>query len=215
MFGLNDFYLGHFGRVPVFMRYDVLFLAFWVMTSESPIAHRVVYLLVILMSVLLHELGHAAVATVRGMHGVRVVITGMGGFCSYSGLPDPLRQFTISIAGPLMNFTLAGFAWIALRHVELPGELVFLAVSMALLVNLYLGIMNSLPIYPFDGGQALFSLLQLRLTKLRAASIVLVTSVITAILALAVVTWLQNGQIPWLIVVIMVLALLQAFRDLR
>ena len=215
MFGHDAFYLGNFGRVPVYLRWDIIFLVLWIMTDNAPLANRLLLLAVILMTVLMHELGHAAVATARGMHSVRVVITGLGGFCSYLGLPDPLRQFTVSVAGPLMNFTIAGFAWLAMRHLELPNNLLGLAVTMTFYVNLMLGILNSLPIYPFDGGQALLSLLQLRLSPRRAGSIVLTTSFITAIVALAGLTWYMNGQIPWIFAVFVFISLFQASRDLR
>jgi membrane-associated protease RseP (regulator of RpoE activity) len=214
VFGLDAFYLGHFGRVPVYLRIDVLILAVLVFTIQAPLVNRLIYLGVILLTVLLHELGHAAVATARGMHGVRVVITGMGGFCTYSGLPDPGRELTISVAGPLMNFTLAGFAWLALEHLQLPNPLVYLAVYMFFKVNLYLGILNSLPIYPFDGGQALLSALKLRLSPRRAGGIVLTTSFVTAIIALGAATW-WFGDIPWILVIFVFLSLFQASRDLR
>jgi Zn-dependent protease len=214
VFGIDAFYLGHFGRVPVYLRFDVLILAAWILTMSGSLTYRLIVLFVLLMTVLMHELGHAAVATARGMQGVKVVITGMGGFCTYNGLPSPQRELTISVAGPLMNFTLAGFAWLALRHLDM-SELVYLIVRLTYLINLYLGIINSLPIYPFDGGQALLSLLRIRMSPRRAGGIVLTTSFITAILALGVVTWYQGGQIPWLLVMFVVVSLFQASRDLR
>lgn len=215
VFGLDAFYLGHFGRVPVYLRFDILFLFVLVLSYPMSMVSRIILLAVILFSILMHEMGHAMVATAKGMGGVSVVITGLGGYCSYQGMPSNGQKLAISVAGPLMNFTIAGFAWLALRYLPLNNELVYEFVRYLWYINLFLGILNSMPIYPLDGGQSLLALLQFKLRPGKAGSIVLGTSVISAIVVLGVLTWLNGGQPPLLMAGILIFGLFQAFRDLR
>lgn len=216
VFGGDAFYLGHLGRVPVYVRLDIIFLALLVYTwaPGNPTAFLVL-LIVMLLSILLHELGHAAVANARGMTGVSIVITGLGGYCSYQGIPDPARKLMISIAGPLVNFALAFTAYMVLNHVPLPEvPLLIFAIGATYWVNLVLGILNSVPIYPLDGGQSLLALLRMRLRADVANRAVLSVSVTAFIVGLAWY-WQAFERFPIFIALIGAFCLFQAFRDLR
>lgn len=216
MLASKPLYLGHLGRVPVYFLPDVLLLLILVYLWSPPgPVYFLITLIAMLVSILMHELAHALVATARGMNGVTITLTGMGGFCSYLGNPGNAQKLMISIAGPLANFLLAAIAWTVLEHVPLPDQHLRFAVWITMIFNLFLGILNSLPIYPLDGGQALLALARLRLRPATANRFVLSTSVAAAIGS--VLLWLHfyGGQFPILIIVLFAFLLYQAFTDLR
>lgn len=216
VFSTNPIYLGHLGRVPVYFLPDALLLLAlaWLWSPPGPVPFLIT-LLVILLSILLHELAHAMVASARGMSGVFIVLTGMGGFCSFRGQPDNLRSLMITLAGPLMNFLVAAIAWTLIKYVDIPNPHLAFTVQMLLLFNLVLGILNSLPIYPLDGGQALRSLLLMRLRPATAHRAVLSTSVAAAIGTVLIYMHYAGGHFPIFIVVLFAFLLMQAFADLR
>jgi Zn-dependent protease len=87
----------------------------------------------------------------------------------------------VAIAGPLMNFSLAFLAALALRVAGLP-EAVVTAIESFITINLVLGIFNLLPIPPLDGGRIAVGVLPLKLAmawaRLEKLGIVLVLALI-------------------------------------
>ena len=122
---------------------------------------------IIFGSVVLHELGHALVGRVSGVPARAIVLLPIGGVTIFdeaqpSVAPDWKRDVKIAVAGPLVNFAVAGIAAIVVAvaipqsrlwadpHVasnNLPHSLVW--------ANLWLGGFNLLPAYPLDGGRVL------------------------------------------------------------
>jgi len=114
----------------------------------------------IFVSVLIHELGHAAVINSYGWP-PRIMLYHFGGLAMYEpthGL-TPARSIIISLAGPAAGFVLYGivrgieFYLIQTRNLMLLQPAVYYAISFLEWVNLYWGLLNLLPIYPLDGGQ--------------------------------------------------------------
>lgn len=109
----------------------------------------------LLGSVLLHELGHALTARRYGI-GVRgITLELLGGYTEMErNAPTPRADLVISLAGPAVSAVLGGVAVAAtlvLPEWTLPHQLAFqLAVS-----NVVVAIFNILPGLPLDGGRAL------------------------------------------------------------
>ncbi|MFI7213492.1 M50 family metallopeptidase [Micromonospora maritima] len=109
----------------------------------------------LLGSVLLHELGHALTARRYGI-GVRgITLELLGGYTEMDrDAPSPRVELLISLAGPAVSAVLgaaAVAATLALPAGTLGHQLAFqLAVS-----NVVVAIFNSLPGLPLDGGRAL------------------------------------------------------------
>jgi Zn-dependent protease len=85
-------------------------------------------------------------------------------------LRRPRRDMAlVAAAGPLVNFTLAALAVIALRAgIDTPGvtgTLVRTTAGLAIGTNCVLAVMNLLPILPLDGGRILTALLPRRLAR--------------------------------------------------
>jgi Zn-dependent protease len=100
-------------------------------------------------SVLLHEMGHAAMARVFGIQTRSITLYPFGGLATLDREPEtPKGEALVAIAGPAVNFVLVVVA-IPLVLLGLPGAGLFLA------VNLGLGLFNLLPAFPMDGGRIL------------------------------------------------------------
>jgi Zn-dependent protease len=106
-------------------------------------------------SVLLHELGHVALALREGI-GVRsVTLFIFGGVAQISNEPKSAgAEFRIAIAGPLVSLALSGiFAllWLFARSIPVlaaPAEYL-------MRINLIMGLFNLIPGFPLDGGRVL------------------------------------------------------------
>jgi Zn-dependent protease len=121
-------------------------------------------------SVLLHELGHALMAQRLGVQVVDITLWPLGGIAMMVNMPeDPATEGAIAIAGPLVNFAIAGIASMILMMMGLLGELIPMAtitqaglpqiLALLVMVNVIMGTFNLVPAFPMDGGKLLRSFL--------------------------------------------------------
>jgi Zn-dependent protease len=160
---------------------------FWLIAlllgSSGDLSQILLWILVVFVSILIHELGHA-LAFRRYGQGSHIVLHMGGGLTipetvSWGGgyanvVPSPMQQIMISIAGPFAGFLLAalmiagviltggsvaiglllGFIPIPqLTSLPIGGSLVGQFISLMLWVNVFWGLINLLPVFPLDGGQ--------------------------------------------------------------
>lgn len=136
-------------------------------------------LLVFFTCVVLHELGHSLTALRFGVGVRRILLMPIGGMAEFDSIPrQPARELLITLAGPAVNFAIAGAIALAFG---VPsgwplGEYHFYAdaTGFAQLVmhwNLIMGIFNLAPVFPMDGGRILRALLATRLPYVRATFI--------------------------------------------
>jgi Zn-dependent protease len=129
----------------------------------------VVYVLYVgglLLSVLLHEFGHAVMAKHYGIRTLEVVMFPIGGVARLDRRLEPAEEFGIALAGPLVNVFLAGLCWVLATSsnyiVSLNG--IFKATDENLAAQLFFGNLamagfNLLPAFPMDGGRILRAIL--------------------------------------------------------
>jgi Zn-dependent protease len=211
-------YLGHIGKVPLYAAMESLFLLAYIymIGGDLPGEKLVTLLLVFLLTIVLHELGHAVVAIGQGMSGVSITIGALGGYCSYVGDRHPYREFLISLTGPVTNLLIAWLSWILLTQLRFTDELLLFFLSQMYYWNLVLGILNLLPIYPLDGGQVALSLCRMAMrSELGARRFTLGLSVVTAFVAVGFLLVMNQGQISPITFGLAVVLLVTAFRDLR
>jgi Zn-dependent protease len=150
--------------------------ALFVITGVDPggsLRGPVAFLVAAFIAVLVHELGHAlAVHRLTGQHAA-IVIGFFGGYTLYMGTERPRAKLIISLAGPFAGFVLGAAGWIlALAldtgHAGWPpwafaaGDSIWLlTLQIIVLASFYWGLLNLVPAYPLDGGQALRALLSL------------------------------------------------------
>jgi Zn-dependent protease/CBS domain-containing protein len=107
------------------------------------------------LSILVHELAHAAVARAFALPVRSVSLSMLGGATALDRKPDtPGRDFAISGAGPAATLLIAGLGWGGLQIVSQDG-LVRLVLVQLTLSNVIVGIYNLLPGLPLDGGSML------------------------------------------------------------
>lgn len=117
--------------------------------------------LVFFASIVIHELGHAAVAKARGLPVRSITLFALGGVASIEkDAGDPATEFWMGIAGPLTSAAL-GFVFAALAGVA-PWDGVTAAAdpwTTALVwlstMNFVLAVFNLVPGFPLDGGRVL------------------------------------------------------------
>lgn len=136
----------------------VLLLAFFGFTLGDLVS-IVLWIVIGIVSIVLHELGHALVARAAGAEPT-ITLAGLGGVTRYQPTGRSGSRgwrLAISLAGPGVGL-LVGAVALLLRGAVPPG---YAAVAVEILVFTSIGwsIFNLLPILPLDGGQALQQLL--------------------------------------------------------
>ncbi|HEX5131026.1 MAG TPA: site-2 protease family protein [Candidatus Krumholzibacteria bacterium] len=118
--------------------------------------------------VVLHELGHSLVVRRYGIRVRDIVLFPIGGVARAESIPeDPRQEINVAIAGPIVNFVIAGVLFIVLAaRGASPLETGFF-VDLAW-VNLVLGVFNLVPAFPMDGGRILRGALSMRMPYLVA-----------------------------------------------
>lgn len=113
-------------------------------------------MLAVLVSILVHELGHAVAARRYGAR-AGIVLHGMGGLTHYAGGRFSRGQsIVVSLAGPAAGFALAGLFLMVAPLVDLPVNTIFYGfVSAGIFINIVWTLLNLMPVLPLDGGQVL------------------------------------------------------------
>ena len=125
-------------------------------TLDAGLHFLLIWIVVVFLSILVHELGHA-VAFRRFGSDSHIVLWMFGGLAvPYSAVSGRVRRIIVYLAGPLAGFMLLGVVYGTHRLTGWGGrhgiEIAHLY-AWLFLVNLYWGIFNLLPVFPLDGGQ--------------------------------------------------------------
>jgi Zn-dependent protease len=109
--------------------------------------------LLLMISILLHELAHAISARSLGYHVTGVTLWAMGGYTTYrtSEKHGPAREALIAAAGPVATLAIAAAAW-AIANPLAPASVLGSVLWALAYANLLVGIFNLLPGSPLDGG---------------------------------------------------------------
>jgi Zn-dependent protease len=120
-------------------------------------AVAVAYAVLLLVSVLAHEAGHALVARRFGFRVDRVVADLWGGHTVYDSTASrPGTSAAISVSGPVANLALAAVGY-AVQSLA-PEGVVGLLLGALTLTNAFVGVFNLLPGLPLDGGYLVHAL---------------------------------------------------------
>jgi Zn-dependent protease len=159
---------------------------FWLVTLllniQSPPVVVAVWTVVVVFSLLVHEMGHALAFHHYGLHS-HIVLYSFGGLTVPEGAfgrrLTPRAQILVSLAGPAAGFLCALLLELGLYaagyHVgfrsrlfnwDFPGGPIDdlrlqMLIGMLLEVNIFWGLVNLLPIFPLDGGQVFREVLQM------------------------------------------------------
>ena len=140
-------------------------------------------LILLFVTVVIHELSHSYVAKNYGVPVERIILLPIGGVSAMGEIPkDPDKELKIAIAGPLTNIIIALFCFIILFIIGGIGSIslysffiqntattnINLFLANFLGINLLLGLFNLLPAFPMDGGRVLRAFFARRMSYVQA-----------------------------------------------
>jgi stage IV sporulation protein FB len=145
------------GKIPI-----TIYPTFWILAGiisiflgQDDVLKMVIWLVVIFVSVLFHEFGHALTALMFGRH-PRIELVAMGGLTYHDGEKLPFwKQFLITFNGPLFGFLIAGAVFLLKDIPALSKGYAGALMEQIFLVNMFWTVVNLIPILPLDGGQLL------------------------------------------------------------
>ena len=112
------------------------------------------FVILLYLSVLVHELSHSVVARGYGLPVRRILLYPLGGVSEIEReAPTPGREFGVAAAGPALSLVLGAVGW-GLSLVFTTGTLHVLVVQL-MVANVVVGLFNLLPGLPLDGGRIL------------------------------------------------------------
>jgi len=145
-------------------------LSFFVIVALLGFAARdlgfiVLWVAVVTVSVLVHELGHGVAFRAFGKR-PQILLQGMGGLTSAPGTLSPVRDIVVSLAGPLTGMVLIGLPALWLQGQEATSSPGWdTALRVVVFVNIAWSLVNLLPVLPLDGGRVAASGLHLVLRR--------------------------------------------------
>jgi Zn-dependent protease/predicted transcriptional regulator len=206
--------------IPIRIHFTFLLLLIWfgvtaTTRGESPF-RAVLFLVLLFACVVLHELGHAAMALRFGVRTREIVLYPIGGIARLENIPGGKAELLIALAGPAVNLVLAATLLVAIGVFGLPllpepsqvlsaGSLV----HQLLVANLVLFGFNLIPAFPMDGGRVLRASLSLAMTEERATNVAAAVGQGVAILLGAVGLFTSN----WVLLFIALFVFLGAAQE--
>jgi Zn-dependent protease len=163
-----------------------------------------VLVLLLLASILVHELGHCLMATNCGIRVLDITLWPFGGVARIEQAPSqPRTEFLIAFAGPATNLAVvvallpvllligvtAGFDTVIpagdpLKRLSMTSMLGYLAIT-----NLLVMLFNLIPAFPFDGGRMLRASLVPGLGRERATRIAVLLGFAIAVVFVVLGAW--------------------------
>jgi stage IV sporulation protein FB len=145
---------------PVKVQFSFFLIALLLGFSLGNVILLALWVVIVFVSVLLHELGHAIAAEYYG-RAPHIELYSMGGLTistRYSLLSYP-KEILISFAGPLAGFLLGGLIFGLVQVISpISNTYVNFILRQLIWVNIGWGILNLIPILPLDGGHIMRNL---------------------------------------------------------
>jgi Zn-dependent protease len=190
--------IGRIAGVPLQFHWSFLLVGLWLVYDSwvpgygfnwDNFQWLLVWISMVFLAVLLHELGHALVARRWGIETEKIVLYPIGGGAFLEKMPEvPREEISIALAGPAVNFLLAGlmvpimwysgnedYLLILQLFLQPNGNIVVFDASIweylvvvFFALNLLLGTFNLIPAFPLDGGRVLRAVLSKRFSRTRA-----------------------------------------------
>ena len=180
---------------PTFLLFQVglaVFVSLTLPTSASlKVAAFLLISVVVFVSVLVHEMGHALAARRAGA-GAEITLVWFGGYTRYVANVSARRRLWISAAGVVYQVAMAAVVWLLIQQGLFADTFVPRRIAEAFVFfNLFMAGVNLIPVGGMDGGAILGSLLEM----LRVPRPKLVLLVIYGVGGVGITMWaLANGR---------------------
>ena len=170
----------------------------------TPFLLGCVFVVLVFFSVLLHELGHCAMALQYGTRVLDITLWPIGGVARIEQMPvHPRGEVLISLAGPAINLAIfvailpvllfiavvGGGDAVLSEGYFLDGILPIQLLTYLAIVNIVIMLFNLLPAFPMDGGRVLRAVLATPLGRERATSVAVGVGISFAVVMLAIGLW--------------------------
>jgi len=123
--------------------------------------------------IILHELGHALVATKYGVPVAQITLFIFGGVAELKKeATTPFVEFAVAVAGPVVSVVLAAIFYVATEMGILYGLPAWATgvTSYLWMINTLIVLFNLVPAFPLDGGRILRSIIWAKTKDLRKAT---------------------------------------------
>ncbi|HEY8131243.1 MAG TPA: M50 family metallopeptidase [Thermoanaerobaculia bacterium] len=174
----------------------IILVAFWVMSyiQAAGVQFALLWIPVLFISVLFHELAHAATIGLFGFGPSQIMLQGIGGVTINERRARPWQDLFISAAGPLSSFLLAFLVRLAMLNIPYLSRDRFFLSFLPLLAqaNILWGFFNLLPVAPLDGYGILRNFLRMILSERVAFLIAIFTSMIVGGLLVVISVYLKQ-----------------------
>ena len=163
-------HLGSIGKTTIDVDFSFIFLVGLLTVLSYNPAYGIHYALLLIpiafISVLVHELAHAAMIGILGFGSSQIILGGMGGATFNERRARPWQNFLIAVAGPASSFGLMYLSEAA-QYTRLGQSDKFLVAFLPFMavINKWWGIFNLLPVPPLDGGHATRDLFRMFLSE--------------------------------------------------
>lgn len=157
------------------------------------ILNVLIFILAGLISILVHELGHALTVRKFGLP-TAITLQAFGGYASFpEGQLNRKQSFIVTAAGPGLQLALGLIILLVYLFVPIPPEslLKTLVVDLAG-ISIIWAVLNCLPVYPMDGGQMMSAVLGPQ----RAHFVHLISAVAAALIGIAAYFFLHSILLP-------------------
>jgi Zn-dependent protease len=138
---------------PVSIGLDFLLISFFLGAALGSLDLALAWVVVVAVSILVHELGHAFALRRYHIHS-QIMLWGLGGLTVYGFELPPRKAIVVSLAGPFFGVPIGLMAMVALPLFDSKSDLAQV-VFYVQWVNLLWGLVNLLPIAGLDGGNVI------------------------------------------------------------
>ncbi len=185
---------------PVFLVLVAIFV-FMGMRSAAELPSRLLWIVILPVSILWHEFGHAIAIKKYGNGPSTIVLQGLGGVTinRRRASEPPKESLVISAAGPAFSFSLTlVFGLLAFLY---PGEdLLDEFFTMMAFVNAFWGVFNLLPIAPLDGGHIVQHVLSFKMPKRKALLYSAYVSLVAIVVLLVPATFIFKLSVMFTVI---------------
>ncbi len=167
--------------IPIYLDISTAILLFFFIGMTGSLALDVASAMLLLVSIVFHELGHSLTARAFGCRTRDITLMLIGGCASLERMPRKAwQELLTAAAGPAVSFLLGIGCYIGALFC--PLQFTAAALYIASIVNFSLGAFNLLPGFPMDGGRIFRSAARAFTTRTKATWLAMVVGRISAVL---------------------------------
>lgn len=172
--------------IPIYLDISTAILLLFFLGMTGSLALDIACVLLLLVSIVFHELGHSLMARAFGYRTRDITLMLIGGCASLERMPyKAWQELLTAAAGPIVSFLLGVVCYVG--SALCPESLAFTATALFIagVMNFTLGAFNLLPGFPMDGGRILRSAARAFTNRANATRIAMIVGRIAAVLLVA------------------------------